>query len=907
MNEKWFAPDISQIEKKLKTNAASGLSPRAARSRRTNSFGKFFIVPKRSAFSMILETVSDFALILLVISSVAALCFSEYATGIGLLVTVTVNLLATAFLSFRAQRLFEALESFYHPSVTVIRGGKAYSVDSESVVPGDVVLLTAGDVLSFDARLITSDKLKVLVRVDRETVTECEKHAERRVDDAEYDVRNMTNMVHAGSVIKEGSARAIVTAVGKYTYFGAMTGGVVLKTQNKMPRGLVLLKKYGSALCMALTVAILPFSLLSLLFSHDKVTLLTAFTSVLAIAAASASGIAFTSCRFFFERQARVCLSSKNPAVLRSPEVMDKLLAVEYLFLLDGGATSDGVLRFESAITVDGEIKANEPPSPSSVTLAELVSLYDAAESRTLTVGIHTPGRFSAALSEFVAKTRIDSEALKIRCSVTGYVPSNLTDSTDKLFYIDGNIRYILNVSSSAQSICGCNRTVRGDSVMPLGEDERQRLIETCSRCIRKGKQILVFTLSDNVAAQTDVKSIFGGALVLSQRSDAGFKKSVSELAARGVKTISFVNSSTSFGESRSVLSAPMLSEGVTENDFAESGKPVTYKFGTISTYVNFSDENIDALIAHIHSMGKKVAVVSFGDRYKSLKQRADLFVGLSALQHKFVGRFENEIESLDIPGSSESLSCRQDIKRDADLMVPRPSEGRGGLASVVMALSSVGRAYTGLLGFFKYLLCVQFARIAAILVPMFFGAAHLDARHALFCGLIIDLFVLLVFAFDKGREVNMRHGKRVEREFSKPLKSNAGMIAAAAASALCAVILPYLLSNIGFMGRYLCKTEYLFISLVLLHLAVMYCVRFAGDNKYNRKKKFRSNVNKAGVALSAFLVIFFAVCFLARRFGAIFGVFSITLPYLVLTVVPSAIFVLLFELIGGISVSGDE
>ena len=50
MNEKWFAPDISQIEKKLKTNAASGLSLRAARSRRVKAGGGFFITPKKSVF-----------------------------------------------------------------------------------------------------------------------------------------------------------------------------------------------------------------------------------------------------------------------------------------------------------------------------------------------------------------------------------------------------------------------------------------------------------------------------------------------------------------------------------------------------------------------------------------------------------------------------------------------------------------------------------------------------------------------------------------------------------------------------------------------------------------------------------------------------------------------------------------
>ena len=92
MNDKWFAPDVSEIEKKLKTNAASGLSPRAARSRAKKNGEGFFITPKRPALSMLLDTVSDFTIVLLIIAAVAALCFGEYATGICVLVILTLNI-----------------------------------------------------------------------------------------------------------------------------------------------------------------------------------------------------------------------------------------------------------------------------------------------------------------------------------------------------------------------------------------------------------------------------------------------------------------------------------------------------------------------------------------------------------------------------------------------------------------------------------------------------------------------------------------------------------------------------------------------------------------------------------------------------------------------------------------------
>ena len=901
MNEKWFAPDISEIEKKLKTNAASGLSLRAARSRRGRSGRGFFITPKKSLFSMLGEILSDFALVLLLIAAFVALCFGEYNLGIGVLLSLGFNIAVTTFLYYRSQRLFESVEGYFHPSVTVIRGGKAYCIDSESVVVGDVVLISAGDVLSFDARLITSDKLKVMVRVDRQTVTECEKHAECRVSDVEYDIRNMPNMVHAGSVVKEGSARAIVTATGEYTYYGAMTGGVLLNARKKTPRILSSLKKYCSDISFALTVAVLPFSLLCLLFSYQRVTLLTAFTSILAIAASSMSGISCTACRIFFEKQARKCLCARNPSVMRSPQVMEKLSEVDYLFLLDGGVASDGVLHFEGAMTVDGD-KIEASASASRVTLGELASLYDSAENRTLTMGIHMPGRFSVALGEFTSKIGVDPEALKIRCTVTGYVPGGVTDSTDKLFYIENDIRCILNVSSQLSAIDGCNRAVCGSGIAAFSDVQRQKIVDACREYINKGKQLLIFTLSDNIAAEADVKMIFAGVLVLSQKNDMGFKYAIDALESRGVKTLSFADVNEDGQNVKSSLSAPMLSRGVKASDFEKIGQPITYRFGKISTYINMKGSDIDALLAYAHSIGKKVAVVSFDDRYRELNEKPDILVSASALQYRFVGRFEEEIEALEVAGAAQSVSCRQDIKVDADVIVPRPSNNSGGLSSLALAFSSVSSIYRALSGFFGYALCTLFVRIITVLLPMLFGAAHLDGRHVLFCGAVIDVFVLFAFCLRCTSKATVGG----VREISFPIRNNVGKIIAVSVGALCTVILPYFMGMIGAFGRYLYETEYLFISMVLMHLAIAYCMMTETFIVGKKRALYTIKQRMPVFALLGFLAVFFVTSFLIRPVGAIFGLMEISTPYLVLTLVSPVVTSILFFVLGNVRMQNE-
>ncbi len=895
MNEKWFSISVSDIEKKLKTNAASGLSPKAARSRyRKNGHG-FYIKPQKRLTSLFGEVLSDFAIALLIISSVIALCFTEYTTGVTLTVIIAINLAACVFLYFKSLRLFESLSDFFRPSVMVIRSGKAFSVDPEHVVVGDVVLLSKGDVLSFDARLVTSDKLQVSVRCDRDTEVKCDKIAEGRVNDGEIDISKMANMVHAGSRIISGSARAIVTAVGRYTYYGAMTGGVPVLQMRQAPNGLKLLKKYCSSFGFVVLLCLLPFSIFSMLFSKGNVTLMTSFTAALAIAASSMAQLACTVCRVFFSHQARCALEGNTPAVLRSPEIMDKLVSSEYLFLLDGSAVSDGVLHFHKAICADGELRGFNAISPSMMAFAELVSLFNSAESRTLTTGVHAPGRFTGALGEFTTKIGVDAEALKIRCNIAGYVPGNSADKTDKLFYTDRGRKCILNVVQDGAAISICQRAYLGNSITSLSPDGVKALTAEYEKYTASGMRVLVFTVSEDEFSDNN---IFAGMLVLSENLDANFKAAMSAIGRLGMKIVSFLSSEGGARYDRAELPAPIIGGAASLSDFISNKVDVTYKFGEIDTYRDFSPENISCLIKYIHSMNKKVAVVCFSDTYRDLSEKPDVFITCSELRYSFSGRFEEEVKVIEVPGGVDSKSCRQDVKMDAEVIIPRPFTKGGGLMSLKRAIILCGAAYNNLSGFFRYVLCSQIIRIFMVMLPMIFGGAFLDARHALLCGFIIDPMVMMIFVRERCGAENAKGHRSFLREFKAPIRNNTGILMASALGALCAVILPNIVGSIGIMGAYFYQTEYLFISMILLHITVMYCIRLDNLRRFGTV-----DINKFAAILDVAAVVFLAICFWIEPIGVFFDVLNITLPYLLLTAIPSVICAALYFVIGNIRI----
>ena len=896
MNEKWFALDVSSVEKKLKTNAASGLTPKAARSRYKKGGEPFYITEKKSFVSMLGEIISDFSLILLIICSVMAICFTEYTTGITLTVIIILNIAAALFLTYKSGRLFESISSVFAPSCIVVRSGKAFSVSMSRVVVGDVVLLSAGDVIGFDARLVTSDSLKVKVRVDRTTFAEVDKFAEGSVRGNENDIRNMTNMLHAGSTVISGGARAIVTATGRNTYYGAMTGGVKLAGSKKTPHGLALLRRYCSGFGFAVMVALLPFCILTLLFSRGNVTLMTSFSAALAISASSMAVLASTACKIFFAKHAVSALDDRNPVAIRGADVMDELVSVEYLLLLDGSAVTDGILHYYKAICADGELQNFDAISPSMNRFAELVAMYDSAEKRTLTTGIHAPGRFSGALSEFVRKNSVDTEALKIRCIVNGYVPASSADQTDKLFFFDRGRKQILHVTDRGDVISLCKSAFVGNGVSELSAAGKDTLFEQFSHYSKLGMKVLLFSVTEGEFSNSHT---FAGMLVLSEAIDNGFEGAIAGIEALGVKTLSFTYSDRSAPLD---IPAPTLKAVASKEDFLNLGRDVTYKFGKIDTYKDLTIEDIDILIRHIHSLGKKAAVLCFSDTYKKLSEKPDVFVTCSALQYKLSGHFEELIETIEVPGGADSTLCRQDIKGDADIIIPRPSKRCGGLLSLRRAFLLSGAAYNNLIGFFRYVLCSQFIRIFMIMLPMLFSESYLDARHALFCGFILDIGAMMVFVTEKCGVETARGFRALSREFRSPIRNNAGILIAAALGGLIAVLLPNIMSSFAFMGGYFYQTESLFISMVLLHITVMFCVMIDNLRRFGK-----ADLNKTAVILCTSTLSFLILCFEWRNLGVLFETLEITLPYLILTPIPSVLCAGLYFLLCGVKLTYED
>ncbi|MBP6703158.1 MAG: cation-transporting P-type ATPase, partial [Vicinamibacteria bacterium] len=204
---------------------ASGLS-NAEAARRFAEFGPNRMEEIRGASLVVRflgEFVHFFALILWVAAGLAF--YAEVhqpgqgmgTMGIAIVGVIVVNGLFSFFQEYRAERALSALRRLLPREVKALRDGVLSALPTESLVPGDVLLLEEGDDVPADARVIEAHA----VRVNTATITgESLPKARNAEPSAEETILEARNMLLAGTAVISGEAKALVVATGMHTEFG---------------------------------------------------------------------------------------------------------------------------------------------------------------------------------------------------------------------------------------------------------------------------------------------------------------------------------------------------------------------------------------------------------------------------------------------------------------------------------------------------------------------------------------------------------------------------------------------------------------------------------------------------------------------------------------------------------------
>jgi Ca2+-transporting ATPase len=251
----WARPP-EDVARELATDPAHGLAADEVRARRAR-FGENRLreIKARSAWLILVAQFKSILTLLLAIAAGVSIFFADYVEAGAVGLVLVLNGALGFYMELRATRSMEALRALGGSAATVRRDGVAQRVSAAELVPGDVVLIDAGDLITADLRLVEGSGLEA----DESTLTG-ESMAVRKSTEAVPDAAALaerSSMLYKGTAVTRGTAVAVVTATAMATELGRISALVeeadeevtpLEKRLNKLGQGLVWVTLAVSAL-----------------------------------------------------------------------------------------------------------------------------------------------------------------------------------------------------------------------------------------------------------------------------------------------------------------------------------------------------------------------------------------------------------------------------------------------------------------------------------------------------------------------------------------------------------------------------------------------------------------------------------------------------------------------------------
>lgn len=189
---------------------------------------------KKSPIVVFLEQFKDLLVIILIIAAIISAISGNGESTIVIVAVITLNAILGTVQHFKAEKSLESLKALSSPSAKVMRDGRKIEVSSKEIVPGDILMLEAGDLVVADGRIIENYSLQV-----NESSLTGESEGVDKISDV-IDAENVAlgdqkNMVFSGSLVTYGRASVVVTATGMKTEIGKIATLMNQTQQKKTP------------------------------------------------------------------------------------------------------------------------------------------------------------------------------------------------------------------------------------------------------------------------------------------------------------------------------------------------------------------------------------------------------------------------------------------------------------------------------------------------------------------------------------------------------------------------------------------------------------------------------------------------------------------------------------------------
>ena len=266
----WETLRKEEVLIKLKTSKKEGLSKVEVHERQ-QKYGKNKLedTKKETILVKFIKQFNDFMIIILIFASIISAGISymqgenDYIDSIIIIAIVILNALMGVIQEAKAEKSIEALKEMTPPKAKVIRENETKEINAEELVPGDVIILEAGNCVPADCRLLETHNLKIEESSLTGETEPVLKNAEM-ICKSNIPIGDKLNMAYMTSIVVNGSAKAVITETGMNTNVGKIAGMIIQDEAPQTPiqRKLAQVGKILGIVCLAICVIIFIIGLI---------------------------------------------------------------------------------------------------------------------------------------------------------------------------------------------------------------------------------------------------------------------------------------------------------------------------------------------------------------------------------------------------------------------------------------------------------------------------------------------------------------------------------------------------------------------------------------------------------------------------------------------------------------------
>jgi len=219
LNINWHTLSTHEVLSQLQTTPEGLTGEQAARLLDELGANELIVARRISPWKLLFEQFKNVLIIILLVAIALSALLGHGVEAIAIAVIVLFSVILGFVQEYRAEKAIEALKQMAAPTATALRDGEETEVAARNLVPGDVILLRAGDRIPADSRLLEAVNLQVEEAVLTGESLPVEKHTNPIPKD-DLAIGDRKNMVYSGTAASYGRGRAVVAETGMNTEFG---------------------------------------------------------------------------------------------------------------------------------------------------------------------------------------------------------------------------------------------------------------------------------------------------------------------------------------------------------------------------------------------------------------------------------------------------------------------------------------------------------------------------------------------------------------------------------------------------------------------------------------------------------------------------------------------------------------